>query len=74
MDVSGDSPSWPELENALETCSLPRVLHLDAYELARPSYSERVPPRVEFNGSGLASVLAYMALNNPDGFDTLLFT
>jgi hypothetical protein len=47
-------------------------LRLDPAHLARASYSDRDPPRVENNGKGLASVLAYMALNDPDGFDELV--
>jgi predicted ATPase len=62
----------PDLDRALSHARSLVFFHLDAAELARPSYSERVPPRVEFNGNGLASVLSYMALNDPDGFDTLL--
>ncbi len=46
-------------------------LRFDATQLAKPSYSERDVPRVEFGGRGLASVLAYLALNNPDAFDDL---
>src|SRR5208283_3711730 len=46
-------------------------LRFDAAQLARPSYSERDVPRLEFGGRGLASVLAYLALNNPDAFDDL---
>ncbi|MBS0261726.1 MAG: AAA family ATPase [Planctomycetes bacterium] len=65
-------PAGPELDRALRDARSLVFFHLDATELARPSYSERIPPRVEFNGSGLASVLSYMALNDPDGFDTLL--
>ena len=40
--------------------------------MARPSYSLHDPPRVEYTGEGLASVLAYMALNDPQGFDNLV--
>ena len=47
-------------------------LHLSAKKLAKPSYAERIPPRVEYDGEGLAAVLAYMALNDPDGFDELV--
>lgn len=47
-------------------------LRLNASKLAKPTYSDRTPPRVEFDGDGLAAVLAYMALNDPDGFDALV--
>ena len=70
FQVSPDS--GPRLNSALRDARSLVFFHLDATELARSSYSDRIPPRVEFNGSGLASVLSYMALNDPDGFDTLL--
>ena len=48
-------------------------LHLDAAQLAMPSYyAAEGPPRVEHTGEGLASVLAYIRLNDPDGFDELV--
>jgi hypothetical protein len=47
-------------------------LHLNATKLAKATYSDRTPPRVEFDGEGLAPVLAFMALNDPDGFDALV--
>lgn len=43
-------------------------LRLDAAKMAKPSYSEHRLPRVEHDGDGLPSVLAYMALNQPDDF------
>jgi energy-coupling factor transporter ATP-binding protein EcfA2 len=48
------------------------LLHLDAARLAAPSYSEIHPPEIDVNGDGLASVLAHMALNQPDDFQRLL--
>ncbi len=36
------------------------------------SYSLHDPPSVEYTGEGLASVLAYMALNDPQGFEKLV--
>ncbi len=47
-------------------------LQLDASRLAAPSYSDRNPPCIEHTGESLASALAYMALNDPDGFDKLV--
>jgi predicted ATPase len=44
-------------------------LRLDEARLAEPHYSEITPPRIERDGKGLASVLAYMSLNAPDVFD-----
>jgi hypothetical protein len=43
-------------------------LHLNVEMLAKPSYASTNPPRVEYDGRNLASVLAYMALNDPDAF------
>ncbi len=47
-------------------------LRLNQAQLARASYSDHDPPRVECDGKGLASVLAYMALNDPQGFENLV--
>ena len=44
-------------------------LRLSAAQLAKPSYTDRDPPKVEPDGEGLASVLAYMLLNDPDTFE-----
>ncbi|HBH54592.1 MAG TPA: hypothetical protein DDY91_22135 [Planctomycetaceae bacterium] len=43
-------------------------LRLNVEMLAKPSYASTNPPRVEYDGRNLASVLAYMALNDPDAF------
>jgi predicted ATPase len=47
-------------------------LRLSPARLARASYSDHDPPQVASDGEGLASVLAYMALNDPDAFDELV--
>jgi predicted ATPase len=47
-------------------------LRLNAAVLAKPSYSRYTPPRVAYTGAGLASVLAYMALNDPEAFEDLV--
>jgi predicted ATPase len=47
-------------------------LKLSAAALSRRSYSRYTPPRVTHTGSGLASVLAYMALNDPQAFEDLV--
>lgn len=47
------------------------LLRLDAMKLAEPSYSGSAKPRVEYDGAGTASVLALMALNQPDQFELL---
>jgi len=66
----------PEDQNAFEAAVGPArkmvFLHLNSNKLAKASYSDRNPPRVEFDGEGLAPVLAFMALNDPDGFDGLV--
>ena len=66
------SPHGPPLLHALEPARGLLLLRLNAAVMARPSYSLHDPPRVEYTGEGLTSVLAYMALNNPQGFDTLV--
>lgn len=46
-------------------------LRLEASRLAEPSYSEYPIPRVGYDGEGLPTVLAQMALNEPDAFQQL---
>jgi predicted ATPase len=65
------SPSGVPLSEALEPARSMVFLRLNAAVMAKPSYSEDDPPLVEYTGAGLASVLAYMALNDPQGFDKL---
>jgi energy-coupling factor transporter ATP-binding protein EcfA2 len=57
---------------ALEPARGTTFLRLNAAVMAKPSYSDDDPPRIEFTGKGLASVLAYMALNDPQGFEDLV--
>jgi len=66
------SPQGPDFKEALRPAQRIVFLHFSAATLAMESYSDRTPPRVEFDGGGLSSVLAYMALNDPDGFDVLV--
>jgi predicted ATPase len=62
------APRFPELK----LDGMPSVLlHLDATRLAAPSYSETHPPSIDPQGAGLASTLAYIALNQPDDFQRL---
>lgn len=48
------------------------LLRLDANHLALPSQPQAVPPRMGPDGAGLASVLAYLALNQPDEFQAVI--
>jgi predicted ATPase len=41
-------------------------------QLMKASYTDRNPPRMESDGEGLASVLAYVALNDPDAFQQIV--
>jgi predicted ATPase len=67
------SPKLPsDLADASEGANPIEFLHLNAEQLAKTSYSAWNPPRIEHDGEGLASVLAYMALNDPDAFDELV--
>jgi hypothetical protein len=47
------------------------VLRLDSTVLAAPSFIDRPDPHVDTSGVGLASSLAFMALNQPDRFQEL---
>ncbi len=66
------SPSGAPLRTAIERARRMMSLRLNAAVMARPSYSQDDPPRVKYTGEGLASVLAYMALNDPQGFEDLV--
>jgi predicted ATPase len=57
--------------SAVECFRFSVLLRADAASLARPSYSDHPNPRVENDGSGMASVLALLALNQPDDFRSL---
>jgi predicted ATPase len=46
-------------------------LRLDPGQLAAPSYSDQATPKVEPSGKGLASVLADMALSQPEEFQQI---
>jgi len=46
-------------------------LHLEASQLAKPSYSEHENPRVEYSGAGLATVIANMKLGAEEDFESL---
>ena len=65
-------PYHPSTLSATDTASRLLAIHLGAATLSSPSYSDRSPPLLGADGRGLPSVLAYMALNDPDGFDTLV--
>ena len=60
-----------ELKNRLKSAAL---LSLQPSRLAAPCYSEKMTPRVEYDGEGLAVVLADMKLNQPNDYEKLLET
>ncbi len=49
-----------------------QYLGIEPKRMARASYSDHDPPRLGRDGRGLASVLAFMALNDPDSFGELV--
>lgn len=52
---------------------LPLVFfHFNKSKLAEASYSEALRPQLDPDGGGLASVLAFMALNKPDAFQEFM--
>lgn len=67
-----ENAKWDRLKPLSRDLFPTLSLKLRAAELAEPSYATQTPPRMESSGRGLASVLAYLKLNNPDGFDSLL--
>jgi predicted ATPase len=66
------SPVGQALSASLAPARSLVFLRLNAVLMAMPSYVEEDPPRVEYTGAGLASVLAFMALNDPEGFEDLV--
>ena len=56
---------------ALSAAAPVMFLKLSAAELAKESYSESVKPRLEFDGSGLASVLAFLKLTDDGAFEKI---
>ena len=48
------------------------LLHLDPNRLAEPAYSEHITPRVEFDGTNLATVLADMAIAVPQQYQEVI--
>ncbi len=47
------------------------LLRLDARKLSQPSYVDHPTSRIDQDGEGLASALAFMALNRPEQFQAL---
>ena len=67
-----ENQSIEQFEEARNAATPLVFLRLDARRLAKESYSETTRPTIESDGSGAASVLAFMALNDPDSFEELL--
>jgi predicted ATPase len=66
-----NSQFWTPVESQAtgEVFVAPAALYnLDASAIAAPCYSKRPRPTIETDGRGLASLLAYSALNQPDEF------
>jgi predicted ATPase len=61
------------LPREVMSASIPyaQLLRLDASKLSEPSFSEQPKPRVGPSGKMLASALAFLALNQPDQFQSL---
>ncbi len=54
-----------------ESLSATTVLRFESQRLAEASYSEEAIPQVQADGSGLASVLAYLKLSQDETFDEI---
>jgi predicted ATPase len=61
----------PRVQSIVSQFRSTNLLRLDATKLAEPSYSDNPQPRLDCDGAGMASVLALMALNQPDRFQSL---
>ena len=62
----------PDFSAAVAPARKMVFLRLNAAVMAKPSYSDDDPPRVEYTGQGLGSALAYLALNDPPRFAELV--
>lgn len=72
-DLTESSADWLvalRKQSIVSTFQSTVPLWLNARHLAEPSYADR-KPRVEYEGAGLASALALLALNQPDKFHRL---
>ena len=63
-----DAASFQRIRQALSATTL---LRFEARGLADASYSEEVIPQIRMDGSGLASVLAYLKLSQDETFDEI---
>lgn len=71
MLAQNETPDAYRVVGSWELVTSTALLRLDPSRLAEPSVAEGVEPRIEVDGTGLASVLAQMALNRPDEFGEL---
>jgi hypothetical protein len=72
LDPQVTVSSFGELHRALGAAMRSAVLlRLDARKLGEPSYSEEELPRVEYDGTGLPSVLAHLKLTDEEVFSAI---
>lgn len=64
-------PAGADRDQVLGSARGTVFLHLNARQLAKASYSDVEPPRMEFDGEGLATALAYLLLTDRERFDQL---
>lgn len=70
--TNDDWQSMEVLPDGQKILSSSAYLKLDPSRMRAPSYSPSPRPRFEEDGTGFPSVLAYMALNQPDSFQKIL--
>ena len=71
-EVSRDGPLLSPSIGSMASClRSAELLSLEVSNLTEPSYSEQPRPRIGRDGEGLASVLAFLALNQPERFESL---
>ncbi|MGC1378543.1 MAG: AAA family ATPase [Anaerolineales bacterium] len=68
-DIEWPLPSSVSIQEAIPHTA---YLKLTAENLAQPSMPKDISPRVEYDGYGLASAIAYLQNAEPDSFDKLL--
>jgi predicted ATPase len=62
--IEPTNPSLSQLRSAIH-------LELDPVQLRRPSFLEKIPPALNPDGSGLASLLAHIKRKHPDEFQAI---
>jgi len=70
-EIVGWNTQLPSTINSLTHVLQATYLKINSEKAASPSYTECIPPQVEYNGKGLASAVAYLMTYDSDRFHDL---